>query len=337
MDAETLLGIYDCEKPCEYKGRKYYVRDNGAVYRRCLDDGVVRKGDEEWTFGKPNPQTGYLCIGKEIVHRIVCTAFHGEPEGDRNIVDHIDTNRWNNRPENLRWVTRLENLTNNPITMAKIEVKFGSFDAFLEYLSQKAGLKVEKTDFSSMRQVSPEEGEAYLQHWNDWVEKPREERIPLGFGQGEWMYKGKRKREFVFQNWIPQVLDKTEECSFPLSPKSTEEGEDVLQKYLDALVPGATFLISRYYKTVVKEVVFFEKENKLRVLSKRINAQRAPWYIFEIWPDGNYLSHRIVGTYGIKRHADIQEAMHDLTKYHLQESKYTKKKPSYYNDIEKLR
>ena len=35
-------------------------------------------------------------------------------------IDHIDTNRCNNRKENLRWFTKLENALNNEITRNKI-------------------------------------------------------------------------------------------------------------------------------------------------------------------------------------------------------------------------
>ena len=136
------------------------------------------------------------------------------------------------------------------------------------------------------------------------------------------MFHSKQKPGFVFKNWIPVVVDKSEECSFPLAPKATNEGEDVIQKYREVLVSNATFLISRYYETVVRDVVFFEKENKLRVLSERLNAQRAPFYIFEIWPEDIYLYHRIVGSYGKNKAKEIEDAMHDLTKYHRQEWKY---------------
>lgn len=327
VNLEDFISDFDREKSCVYNGRRYFVRDNGAVYRLCKDDGTTRPGDEEWTIGKPNSQTGYLYVGKDAVHRIVCTAFHGEPVGDKNIADHIDTNIWNNRPKNLRWVTRMENITSNPITMAKIEARFGSFEAFQEYIAQKSKQKKEKADVSSMRPVTREEGEAYLENRLEWAEKPKEERIPIGFGAGEWMFHRKPKEEFVFKNWISQVLDKTEECTFPLAPRATKEGEDVIQKYVEALVPGKTFLISRNYETVVRDVVFFEKENKLRVLSERLQAKRAPFYIFEIWPEDMYLYHRIVGTYGKNKTEDIEEAMHDLTKYHRQEWKYKVNKP----------
>ena len=123
---EENINQFNREEVCDYKGRRYFVRDNGAIYRQCQADGKIRKWDEEWTFGRFDKNTGYMLIGQERVHRIVCTAYHGEPIGDRNIVDHIDTNRCNNRPSNLRWVTRLENTLNNPITRAKIELICGS-------------------------------------------------------------------------------------------------------------------------------------------------------------------------------------------------------------------
>ena len=178
-----------------------------------------------------------------------------------------------------------------------------------------------------MRPVTREEGAAYLEHWTEWSNKPNDERMPVGFGTGEWMYHGKKKLKDVFMNWIPVVRDKAEECHFPLAPTSTNEGEDVIQKYREALVPGATFLISRNYETVVRDVVFFEKENILRVLSERFHAQRAPFYIFEIWPEDVHLYHRFVGSYGKKKAIDIEEAMHDLTKYHRQEWKYKANRP----------
>ena len=63
-------------------------------------------------------------------HRIVAAAFHGPGPSSEYVVDHIDTNRQNNRPDNLRWVTRLESILLNPITLARIEFAYGSLDAF---------------------------------------------------------------------------------------------------------------------------------------------------------------------------------------------------------------
>lgn len=325
------INDYTREEVCVYKGRRYYVRDNGAIYRQCKEDGVRRKWDEEWTFGKFDPNTGYMLIGQERIHRIVCTAYHGEPVGDRNVVDHIDTNRCNNRPENLRWVTRMENILDNPITMAKVELICGSREAFIANPLLLFGHESEDPNFMWMRNVSPDEAKASYDSWKEWANRPMEERRSRGGSAGEWIY-GKKEENpnspfYGFKRWTCQVVDRTEESWFPLAPLSTVVGEDVLQKYQEALIPGADFLISRYYKTIVTEVVYFADENKLRVLSERIGGQRTPWYIFEIWPEENILYHKIVGSYGKNKQKDIEEAMHDLSKYHRQEWKYSRNRP----------
>lgn len=56
------------------------------------------------------------------MHRIVCTAFNESPSTDQPAGDHIDTNRANNRPENLRWLTRLENALPIEATDRRIEL-----------------------------------------------------------------------------------------------------------------------------------------------------------------------------------------------------------------------
>lgn len=106
-------------KDCNYKGEHYSVREDGAIYRFTREGKRIRKYDNVWTHGNPDCFSGYMKICGEQVHRIVAYAFHGEPPTPEHVVDHIDTNRRNNRPENLRWVTRLENVLNNPITRKK--------------------------------------------------------------------------------------------------------------------------------------------------------------------------------------------------------------------------
>ena len=80
MKQEELLDTYTEERECDYKGRHYRVRDNGAVLRYPTDPAKPRKGDNEWTFGRFNKSNGYLFIGSHQVHRLVATAFHGNPE-----------------------------------------------------------------------------------------------------------------------------------------------------------------------------------------------------------------------------------------------------------------
>jgi len=86
------------EVNCTYKEERYSVRENGEVLRHTRDGKRSRPTDNKWTFGKPNEQASYMEIASVRVHRIVATAFHGEPPTKEHVVDHIDTNRRNNRP-----------------------------------------------------------------------------------------------------------------------------------------------------------------------------------------------------------------------------------------------
>ena len=129
---DELLDTYNEERECDYKDRHYRVRDNGSVLRLPKDPSKPRKGDNEWTFGTHHTGKQYLFIGSHQVHRIVATAFHGKPEAETDVVDHIDTNGENNRPENLRWTTRLGNAL-NPATRKKLELMTGlSIEKILE-------------------------------------------------------------------------------------------------------------------------------------------------------------------------------------------------------------
>lgn len=119
------------QKECIYKDEHYFARDNGSVMRAAREGKRLRKDDSQWTLGKPNDRTGYMEISSESIHRIVATAFHGPAPSKSHVVDHIDTNKRNNRPENLRWLTRLDNILLNPITAKRIALVCGSVEAFL--------------------------------------------------------------------------------------------------------------------------------------------------------------------------------------------------------------
>lgn len=185
METACLLDVFDREMRCEYKGRVYKVRDNGAIFRLHKLSCPASKWDDTWTFGKPNDKTGYMEIGGERVHRIVAFAFHGNPPTNQHVVDHIDTNRRNNRPENLRWVTRLENALNNPITRARIENICGSIEVFLEDPSVLRGHERIDPNFKWMRTVSPDEALISLERLTAWAKAPSKSQ---GGSLGEWIF-----------------------------------------------------------------------------------------------------------------------------------------------------
>ena len=100
-----------------YNSDKYVVSDEGEVAR--VDTGQILK-----QYQRPD---GYMVVWLRYpygnvatpVHRLVCVAFHGEEGLIKGMyVDHIDTNRANNRSDNLHWVTPKGN-ANNPLTLAK--------------------------------------------------------------------------------------------------------------------------------------------------------------------------------------------------------------------------
>lgn len=166
----SLIDVFEKEVECDYRGEHYSVRDNGAIFRHKKEGLKPRPNDEKWTFGVLIPTKGYTTIGKESVHRIVATAFLGEPPSPNHVVDHIDTNRQNNRPTNLRWVTKLENAMLNDITRKKLEWICGHpIEEIVKDWSIIRDLNL-PPNIAWMKAVSKEEAEESLKTMQKWAD-----------------------------------------------------------------------------------------------------------------------------------------------------------------------
>ena len=89
-------------------GRVHYVEERirrvspSGPTRAYLGFGSLREGKQ----------------GRIYIHKAVALAFIPNPEG-KPCLDHINANTYDNRVENLRWVTQSENMR-NPITAKRI-------------------------------------------------------------------------------------------------------------------------------------------------------------------------------------------------------------------------
>ena len=94
----------------------YWVSDLGRVKNRHGRILTLQSND-----------TGYLRVCLRIngkskwcrVSRLVAEAFIPNPE-NKPEVDHINRNRADNRAENLKWVTRLENMNNSDLPLREV-------------------------------------------------------------------------------------------------------------------------------------------------------------------------------------------------------------------------
>lgn len=245
---DKFLDQYNREVGVTYRGERYLVLDNGAVFRKRRPGRRKRPLDEKWTFGNPCDHSGYMKMSVVVVHRIVATAYHGEPLSEEYVVDHIDTNRRNNRPENLRWVTRLDNIFLNPVTRKKIIAAYGSIEAFFEN-PQKPEIPRLLGQFDWMRTVSKAEALASRERMEAWADS---DKLPNGGALGEWLFDTENQvseQQIENQNinsLTPGAFQRNWKwpCEFPACPK--EAKHDALLEYQRQLTAGAVFSRNEY-------------------------------------------------------------------------------------------
>lgn len=259
------INNFKVEVSCEYKGEIYSVRDNGAIMRHPKKGCRIRPLDNKWTFGTKNENNGYMFFASNIrVHQVVASAFWGHQKSEGMVVDHKDTNRCNNRAENLHWVTKLENVLNNPITRRRIINICGSIAAFLD---NPTLLKESTADpnFTWMRTVSEEEAakcKSNLERWSN--EDADFVSISQGKGIGEWIYKDFQSKNIrhdwsQFSTQTPNEYDQQEEMTSPLLDESLTSNamqEDWRTPTEFPLCPIDTLSLETYYSSLEIGKVF---------------------------------------------------------------------------------
>lgn len=307
---ETYSGIHEC---C-YKNENYTVRDNGAVLRHPRNNKRTRPTDNKWTFGKPNLRTGYLEIASVHIHRIVVTAFHGEPPTKQHVVDHIDSNKHNNRPGNLRWVTRLENIILNPITSRRIELVCGSVEAFLEDPS-KFRDKFQNPNYDWMCVVSKEEAQTSKKRLLAWAKSNK----PLQGGTlGEWIYNRDRSNEFdealieqveFVDSLTPNAVQKSRNwktpSEFPFCPNNKTPNPII--SYFKNLRVGEVFSKSRFTNSIVEDFAISKDKNILWIMCRCSEENPIkPYSLVEISYQNNVFVHDSLGMFFEKVGAEKQ-------------------------------
>jgi hypothetical protein len=314
---EDLLHRFDDEREITFKEETYLVRDNGAVRRRARVGARRRKLDETWTFGAVNKHSGYSTLNGHVVHRIVATAFCGPQPSPDHVVDHIDTNRLNNRADNLRWVTRLENILLNPITRRRIELAFGSLEAFFE---NPRAASVPNWDW--MRTVTKEQAAESRARLIAWAEKGG---ASQGGAIGDWLFAPRRMEPVSFESkQRPSALGEASERSggastadvgapsldtpsltpgafqrrwrtpteFPQCSATLHDA--ILDEYLQRLPSGAVFARNRYGESIVVEAATANG-----VLSVVCNTESGvkDWTVAQVFVEGDALCHQAGGTF----------------------------------------
>ena len=311
---DSNINIFEQEKKCTYKNEIYSVRDNGAVMRHTKGKERKRKYDNIWTFGTTINEKGYPCIASEVIHRIVATAFLGEAPSKSHVVDHINTNRQDNRPSNLRWVTRLENIFLNPITCKKIEKLTGlSIENVLSNIEilHKYTLP---PNIAWMRNVSQKESESCLENLTRWAKTKSYPNNPYNGSLGEWIYQNRKqiiKYEYHRESEDNQIkksdisLSLTKNAAqdttrwktlseFPNCP--SEISSTPLESYLEKLQSGVIFCKNKKFKSLVVETVLYKNMIIVKTKNEDENTVK-PWAISTVIFDNNLFVHTIYNTY----------------------------------------
>ena len=291
-----LLEDYVHEKELDFDGDRFLVRDNGSLMRRPRVCRRKRPLDGVWTFGRRDKWSGYMHFASHVVHRLVARAFHGGPPSHEHVVDHIDTNRCNNRADNLRWVTRLENIILNPITLRRVVLAYGSLDNFF---ANPAFAERPDRDIDWMRTVSQVEAETCHKRLLKWAASGA---LSRGGQLGEWIYGRPRPTYRGFEppadgvsgTRLASQRSWRTPSAFPCCP--SDIGADPLADYACNLVSGAVFSRNQFGESLVEMAE--RGEAFISVLTVRAEQDAVkPWAVAKITLESGRFVHTNLGSF----------------------------------------
>lgn len=335
----NLIDDYILERTCNYKGETYRVRDNGAVYRQPRLEGKLRKDDGKWTFGEKNETNGYMYIGQHRVHIIVAVAFLGENDSKIYVVDHMDTNRCNNRVENLRWLTRLENALLNEDTCRKITYLCGG--DIMKFVNNPSCLRelADDLDTSWMRTVTAEEAKAAYgrvqsmriqqpknihseQHLEREDLKRKEQMEAMAWNRSQnndWRFTAPKQPVYntpdpVFTKaaYPETALQKDWKTPTAFLCCPTESTSTPLQDYYNNLAIGKLFLQNKYTKQTVLEFSLID-EGKTLIIATKFTVPNAIKHfgLLKVYHSGIQFIHESISTFfaenGVKKYFTIEQ------------------------------
>ncbi len=292
------LEDFKIEAECFYKDEHYSVRDNGSVLRHAREGKRQRTVDNRWTFGKPNDIFGYMEIGSARIHRIVATAFHGEPPTKEHVVDHIDTNKRNNRPENLRWVTRLENVLLNPITAKRIAMVCGSVEAFIADPS-KFRDKFPEPNLKWMCTVSIQEAQISRDRLLAWT---KSDKLLSGISLDQWIFNRNayaldENPEFTSSDTYNAIQKNWKTPSeFPCCPK--DKIDNPIESYTANLKIGEVFSLNKYSHHIISDYATSKDGKSLLIMCKSSDVGAIkPWTLAQVTYEDNSFVHTNLGSF----------------------------------------
>lgn len=297
-----LLDKFGRQIFCSYRGERYSVRDNGAVLRHRRITKKVRPLDEHWTFGRASKASGYTRVSTQVVHRIVATAFLGDPPSKSHVVDHIDTNRHNNRPENLRWVTRLENILLNPITAKRVTLAYGSIEEFLKDPSSPRRGNL-SANLTWMRSVTPQEAEISRNRLLAWAAS---DKGSSGGSLGDWLFRPRgvppseaesTPRQELVNSKTPGAVQRNWKVpsEFPCCP-AVGSNTPILD-YARRLTTGETFARNQYSESKILAVALSDNPQVLSVICDHGEDAVKQWSVAQVAFEGERFIHESLGSF----------------------------------------